>query len=140
MGSSMLRQERHVTGFALRPRRYAASLDNLLNGFYIPPKAKPLYFANTRLGLRRANTYANGEASHDHHDQGGDGGGINFYDGTSAQPTMSMGPGGTTSVGGGISGGHPVLSGGGLGPTRASRTPSRAAATSSSSPAARASS
>ena len=136
----MLRQERHVTGFALRPRRYAASLDNLLNGFYIPPKAKPLYFANTRLGLRRANTYANGEASHDHHDQGGDGGGINFYDGTSAQPTMSMGPGRKTSDGGGISGGHPLLSGGGLGPTRASRTPSRAAAPASSSPAARASS
>ena len=113
----------HVTGFALRPRRYAASLDNLLNGFYIPPKAKPLYFANTRLGLRRANTYANGEASHDHHDQGGDGGGINFYDGTSAQPTMSMGPGGTTSVGGGISGGHPVLSGGGLGPNSGAQNP-----------------
>lgn len=113
----------HVTGFALRPRRYAASLDNLLNGFYIPPKAKPLYFANTRLGLRRANTYANGEASHDHHDQGGDGGGINFYDGTSAQPTMSMGPGGTTSVGGGISGGHPVLSGGGLGPNSGVQNP-----------------
>jgi hypothetical protein len=36
---------------------------------------------------------------------------------------MSMGPGGTTAVGGGISGGHPVLSGGGLGPNSGVQNP-----------------
>ncbi|KAH8051322.1 hypothetical protein JL720_15193 [Aureococcus anophagefferens] len=65
----------HVTGFAppARSRRRSTTCSTA----YIP-QGQALYFANTRLGLRRANTYANGEASHDHHDQGGGGGGINL--------------------------------------------------------------
>ena len=51
----------HVTSFALRPRAYATYLENLVAGFYIPRKAKPMYFANAKLGLRGANTHGPGD-------------------------------------------------------------------------------